>query len=321
MIKERQIPINIRRMQALLRRLPTNHLKRQRISEDLAAKQKGYRGELSLDYYLKDIDRKFFALLPAIRLLNQNKDAFQMDLLLVSSSFLLIIEVKNISGTLYFDKASNQVIRQLHNKEQGFKNPITQVNRQRDQLARWLYINRFPAIPIRCLVVFSQPSTILKTSPDYKEVFHTVIHADRLMEKIHLFKGYYKTNILEMKEFKKLVKSILKEDKELQQDILNLYEIDKNEIIKGVECTFCGSFQTKREYGKWTCIDCGKSNKEGHIDALDDYFLLIGNTITNREWSKFLKIESRHVATYLLQNTNLQSSGTKKGTIYHSPYA
>ncbi|WP_166672524.1 MULTISPECIES: nuclease-related domain-containing protein [Cytobacillus] len=50
-----------------------------------------------MDYLLKDLPE--FIILKDIRLSNGNSDFYQIDVLLLCSNFLLILEIKNISGT------------------------------------------------------------------------------------------------------------------------------------------------------------------------------------------------------------------------------
>lgn len=318
--RERQIPLIILKLQALLRRLPQNHPKRAKIKENLSRWIAGYKGEESLDYYLKYLDSKNYSIFPNVRLLNYLKHAFQMDFLILSASFLLILEVKNISGSLFFDKNSNQVIRTYNNIERGFQNPITQVNRQKEQMKLWLHDKKFASIPIESFVVFSNSSTIVKTNANNQEIYKTIIHSEQLLERIHRLEEKHTYKVFDKKEFRRLEKLVHNEDTAMQQDVLSMYAISEKEIQRGVRCPRCETFRTKRLRGKWSCQYCGEETRDAHLEAIDDYFLLLSSCITNKSCREFLKIDSRHSVKKLLQSTSIRSSGTKKGTIYHSPY-
>lgn len=97
-IKERKKSDFILSMNALLRRLPQSHPKRGLIEGDLAKRKAGVRGEEAVDYFLKDLPG--FILLKDIRHSNGTGDFYQIDVLLMCSNFLLILEIKNISGTI-----------------------------------------------------------------------------------------------------------------------------------------------------------------------------------------------------------------------------
>ncbi|MBU8771105.1 nuclease-related domain-containing protein [Cytobacillus oceanisediminis] len=139
-IKNRLIPIRIRQNEALIRRIPAAHPQRSTIEGDLAKRRVGYRGEQSLDYYLSHLPDKEFTILHDLRLFN-GSTYFQIDTLILSPYFALIIEVKNILGTLLFDETFNQFIRTRNEKEEGFPNPLIQAKRQKTQLKTWLIQN------------------------------------------------------------------------------------------------------------------------------------------------------------------------------------
>ncbi|MDM5340322.1 nuclease-related domain-containing protein [Fictibacillus enclensis] len=160
-MKNRKLPVHIRKLEALLRRLPTEHVKRREIEEQLARRMAGYRGEQSLDYYLGFLTNYF--ILHDLRLPDRDHH-FQLDTLLISPYFILILEVKNISGTLIFDDHFKQLIRVTPEKEEGFPDPILQVERHRDQLSGWLSGQKLEKVPIETLVVISYPNTVIKNT-------------------------------------------------------------------------------------------------------------------------------------------------------------
>lgn len=69
-----------------------------------------------------------------IRLTN-GKYFFQIDTLILSAKFALILEVKNFSGTLFFDPQFKQMIQTtLNGEERGYPHPIEQANLQAEEL-------------------------------------------------------------------------------------------------------------------------------------------------------------------------------------------
>ncbi|MED2971018.1 nuclease-related domain-containing protein [Fictibacillus sp. B-59209] len=102
-VKSIQIPLIIKKLEALLRRLPPNHPKRPIIEKELASRFKGYRGEQSLDFYLQEFPSKDHLILHDIRLPALNSQ-IQMDLLILTPYYLLNLEVKNFSGSLLLTK-------------------------------------------------------------------------------------------------------------------------------------------------------------------------------------------------------------------------
>lgn len=100
-IKERSTPIKITYLEALLRRLPYDHLKRSRIEEDLVKRRAGYRGEKALDQFLINHPLTDDLLILNDLRLSNGKQYFQIDSLLINNQFALILETKNIYGTLF----------------------------------------------------------------------------------------------------------------------------------------------------------------------------------------------------------------------------
>ncbi|MED1098241.1 MULTISPECIES: nuclease-related domain-containing protein [Bacillus] len=90
----------------MLRNLPSNHPKIPLITEELKKRTAGYRGETALDFPLSFIAEKDYFIFHDLRLQDSSR-YFQMDTLVLSQKFALILEVKNIAGSLYFDPTFN----------------------------------------------------------------------------------------------------------------------------------------------------------------------------------------------------------------------
>lgn len=316
-VKERTIPLRIQQIKALLRRLPKDHRKRPQIEEDLAKREAGFRGEQSLDYHLKFLNHKEYYILHDLRL--HHSVPFQIDTLILSPNFFLIIEVKNISGTLIFEKYSKQLIRLIEGNEEGFPNPLTQVQRQQQRLKEWMDHQKLLPVPIEYLVVVSKSSTILKTSNGNYHIYNRVLHADHLEEKVKELEAIYDKPILEKKQIQEITDLLMKNNFPITDNILQQYGIDPSELIKGVQCPNCNSYPMVRKFSTWYCSLCKFTSKKAHIQALNDYFLLINSSISNRAFREFLLISSRSIASKLLASMNLPFSGTNKGRIYHRP--
>ncbi|WP_180968208.1 nuclease-related domain-containing protein [Cytobacillus massiliigabonensis] len=115
-VKERTIPIKIQKIEALLRRIPKSHWKRAEMEADLAKRWAGFRGEQTLDFPLSKLLEKDFMIFHGLRLSN-GKHFFQIDTLLLTTYFALVLEVKNYTGTLYFDPLLNQLIQTTPNRK------------------------------------------------------------------------------------------------------------------------------------------------------------------------------------------------------------
>ena len=314
--KKRQTSLTILKLEALLRRLPSNHPQRKNIEESLKKYYAGFRGEEAIDYYLNDLDEEPYFIFQDIRLPCKDGTFFQLDFLILTTFFILIIEVKNITGILYFDREFHQLIRITSEKEEAFHDPIIQVRKHVYQLYRWLENNKFPAVPISSIIAISHPTTIIKATPNHKEISNLVIHAAKIPEKFISFKNRFKHAVLTNKDMKKLSRYLMKEHVELDPDILTRFQISPSEIIRGVLCSNCHGVLLEKKRERWCCPKCNISKKNAHLEALLDYRLIIGDTITNKQCRAFLCISSISIVAKMLSSLNLKSTGSYKDRVY-----
>lgn len=118
-IKGRTIPLINLILEALCRRLPLNFPKYQQISEELGRRQAGYQGEIALDYYLRLLPINKYLILHDLNLPDGDYNC-QIDTLLLTPEFALIIEVKNMTGKLIFDTENEQYTQINNDKEKGY---------------------------------------------------------------------------------------------------------------------------------------------------------------------------------------------------------
>jgi ribosomal protein L37AE/L43A len=104
-----------------------------------------------------------------------------------------------------------------------------------------------------------------------------------------------------------------------KNDILEFYQIEQKEIIRGVQCPKCDRIPMKYQQGLWHCSNCECKSKTAHQQAILDYFLLIQRTISNLQCRKFLLINSRKGARRILKSMDLQSSGGGRSLVYMRP--
>lgn len=317
-LNDRKIPEIVLEIDAILNRLSPLHPKRHLLEDERRPYLKGFYGEKQIDRHLKNLEGETFSIIRGIRLVHQN-EAFQMDTLIVTRFFILIIESKNIGGILEFEKDSKQVIRKWEEKIQGFKNPIIQVERQKNLLIRWLRMNKFPSIPVLDLVGIADRRTVILTTDDNRQIFQKVIHADCLVGKIKQLEAQYPTEKLSTRQLNKLNQLLLKEHTPAPPSILKKYQIDPSELIKGGQCPICKKFPLIRQCHKWFCRQCEDYFQDAYKQGVMDYFLIISPTITNIQLRDFLLIDSPKLAQYLLTRMNLPTSGANKNRLYQRP--
>ncbi|WP_408011628.1 nuclease-related domain-containing protein [Pseudalkalibacillus sp. A8] len=252
----------------------------------------GERGERSLDYYLSFINEKEYTFFNGIRL-SSGKFYFQIDTLLINPNFILILEVKNLSGTLIFDTDHTQLIQQFESKEVMHKDPIQQLDNQLFQFQEWLDRHEFPSnIPIYSYVVITNDKCKIVPTNNNSLLTKKLIRKDVLRNTIRNLKELHKKEFLSIINLTKLRNLLIKQHIPLNPDLLKHLQISRDELITGVQCPRCYIIPMERVYGKWICLECKTNSKNAHIDTLRDYCLLIQPTITNQQLRKYLHIKS-----------------------------
>ncbi|WLD93920.1 nuclease-related domain-containing protein [Alkalihalobacillus sp. AL-G] len=313
---KRKVPLIIQKLVALLRRISPTHPKRPKIEKELRNRSSGHRGEESSDYYLSYLPENKYLILKGLRLPDGKGHYFQMDTLLLSTNVSLLLEVKNHSGMLTFDQKAKQLIREYDDRVEVYPDPITQVNRQQNQLSTLIQKAKFPQIPIIPLVVISNPRTGFRTMSNQPDITKKVLHAATIPDRIEEIDLRFKGDIFTQKDIKKLARLLNKKHTPLDTNILDYFGLDQSEIISGVHCPSCYKIPMIRLRGKWSCLFCKTVSKEAHIDTLNDYALLLNTTITNKQCREFLNISSPTIANKLLFSQNLPFTGTFKDRKY-----
>ncbi|MBN8194135.1 NERD domain-containing protein [Bacillus sp. NTK074B] len=318
--KELKIPIILEKTEALSGRILHQHPKIPLIEKDLRKRKAGYKGESTIYYHLTFLRDKRYKVFYNVRLpifLNH----FQMDFLLLTPFYILIIEVKNISGVVTIDPFIKQLTRTHKGVTEGFVDPVSQVLRYKLLLQKWLITNKLKHPPIEHLVVFSNPSTTLNYTvpPEPNNPYKQIIHAQNVIDKMKEFNEKHPTPTVTNKELLKMKRLILRNHEEPEVDILTAYSLSKNDILTGVRCENCQHIPMIRISASWSCSKCHNSSKTAHTKAIQEYFLLLNNHLTNREIRNFLHLNSRNTAYKLLKSFQLQTQGCTKSVTYSKP--
>jgi len=315
-LKPRSTPLIVHQLKALLRRLPLNDPRRPTIENNLVKFEKGHRGELQLDHYLNFLTTNNHFLIQGLRLPDSFGGHFQIDTLLLTTRYLCVFEVKNWTGSVSFDPALEQTTRKFNGTEEGCSDPISQVLMQRTHLLRWLQKHRFPTINIHPFVVISHPTTIINVKSNFKLVADHVLHAHAVLDRLEKIEKKESTEFLDKKILRRIGKTMVKHHIPKKDDVLKRYRIEVSELITGVCCEDCNRYSMIRAHGRWCCLSCGASSKTAHLKALEEYFLLIGEEITNHQARVFLRVSHRNVVTHMFKEMKLYMKGKNKNARY-----
>lgn len=316
-IKSREIPRDMLQLEALDQRLLANHPQKEIVSQKARNLRTGYKGEISLNYTLEMLPGTDYYIIHNLRL-SDKTGFFQIDTLLFSQKYALIIEAKNIYGVITYDDLG-QVTRIADDGdiEEGFSNPVDQVIKQQYRLRNWLSRHDFPVFPLEKLVVYSNPRTILRNVKNKKTVSETVIHNARLFSKIIALNETYHKQAVSDIQIKEIATSLMDAHTPKEEiDIMKKYHVSYDELQRGVICPYCGFLPMQRIHGKWKCPHCKGHSRTAHQSTLKDYDQLMGRTINNREARDFLQLDSIHVTKKILQKEGLEQIGNTSARTY-----
>jgi hypothetical protein len=306
----------MQKVQALLHRLPEGHPTRPEVEREYSRRKAGLKGEREIDYYTSLLPEEDYLIFYSLRL-PYLSNFFQIDTLLLSSRFALLIEIKNLSGELFYDQHTHQLIKTVNGNVEALSDPIAQVKRQKYQFKRIL-TNLLPnSFPIEHLVVLSNQSSILKTNPGGEAIFKEIMFGGNLIFRINEMENCHKKQLITASQLKKVTDTLLKCHQPYNHNILEQYSILVRDILPGVRCPSCNCLQMEWKKGFWLCPTCKHRSKTAHIHSIHDYVLLNNTPFKSSQIRVFLNVPSVFLTSRLLSKSNLPSTGEKKHRTYH----
>lgn len=270
----------------------------------------GYRGECRADREWDEIELpKQHYLFHDYESISKTKVRVQMDTIYLCRNFILIVEIKNIAGTVIFENPQHQFIRIGEDGEmESFTNPINQVMRHR----QWMYELIKPLsirIPIIPTVVFANSTTIIKNAPSQYSVFHL----SGLRQELKRWHEQMppKLSISQLEEVRNLLQS------NYQRKLFSL-PLTMQSLEKRAQCDSClQPLSYKRN--KILCQKCGQKPPELFYQLLNEYRVIWGEWICNNDLRGYLGIKGCSSASKVLKKYNFDKKGSFRSTCYHIP--
>lgn len=247
-----------------------------------------------------------------------SRGKFQTDCLVITSNLIILLESKNISGKLYFEKNPERLVRERDDGQTDiYESPEVQVERNVILFQRWLHDRNIKITVIGSAVFTSAVHPIIVKEPQRipilfpKSVF---VYIQRMWNE-HKNRTQYLSNS-DLEKLSSHIRAESVKNQYVQFPLMKKWKIDKNvKLVQGVRCVKCGVIGMIRHYGYWAC-SCGHNEKDAHIPTLQEWFIFNKDTITNKECRDYLKINDRHLIKRLLKHKNILEFGNTKGTFY-----
>ncbi|MCM3763977.1 nuclease-related domain-containing protein [Neobacillus niacini] len=233
------IPLRILKLEALLEgRLCPNHPTIPDIAAEYRRRLAGFRGEKALEFHLSMLSQQKFHIFHNIRLKLGNY-YFQIDYLILCSSFAIALEVKNMSGEIIFKKELNQVFWKKNEVVERIKNPVLQARLQARKLKMWLRKHQIEDLPVHYLFVNSNEKTRITVEPGNEQVLQVSCNSEGVVDKIEQIANVNMVEKLDSKQLKKLRRLILTKHTPENPDLLKQFNLSPHEILPGVKCPNC----------------------------------------------------------------------------------
>lgn len=288
---------------SLANRLHVQSPKYIQIQEELKRANSGEYGEHYISTLLKTI--------PNVHVLhNLFIHQQQIDFLILSESGCVVLEVKNIKGRLRFIQNPRQLVRiQEDGTEEIFQSPESQLE-QNVAVVRALLNQHGIELPIYYAIVFPFHNTF------FDEVGTTpiVIGKDLLN---FLRKLEQKSRLIDPQRVAKLFAN--NSNPWHRFPLCAHYNIPIGDILHGTQCPHCKAIPMTRLLRRWRCNDCGTIDHTAHVKALEDYRMLISDTISTKQAVQFLGLRNRYEAIRILNEHALEKIGNTRNTKYKLP--
>ncbi|MGB5945440.1 nuclease-related domain-containing protein [Paenisporosarcina sp.] len=309
-MKIRGIDLHLEGLQALSKRLPESHPQRETIDKKIRMKTAGIRGELNLVKVFEN-----YTFLDEIYILHDvsfySTGRAQIDCLVITPNFALILEVKNIAGDMSFLVGTGQISRVLENGQiDHFESPMVQIDRNSDLLFDWFRLKDIH-MPILGAVVLSNSTQKVNVQPNQ----HPVLFLGEIPSFIK--RQIKNQNTIEPNQAKIIAEMLVEAHQPFNPfPICDRWHVDTACLKKGVFCTKCCEGMMKRSFRTWICEACFHRDPYAHIQAIKEWFMLIGGEITNKKCREFLGVQSHQLVSRLLKEMNLIIEGKGNRTTY-----
>ena len=239
----------------------------------------GYNGECQVDRFLKQVNfTEPYAILKEVNLKSDVQSFISIDTLIITQSYICVLEIKTIKGKLMFQSNPPQLLKDVDGVITPLKCPEQQLNRNVKRLYMWLDKHGV-SLPIHSYIVLPYSKTHVALPPKFAKIIMGCDISSNIEELNE------KEPIISRETFDKLVSLI----NELQTSyfpppLSNRYKIDYHQIRKGLICSYC--FKSIKNEKK--CPYCKKPTKLAKKEAVEDWFYLWKDSITTRECVEYI---------------------------------
>ncbi|XKH49619.1 NERD domain-containing protein [Chryseomicrobium palamuruense] len=290
--------------------LPHYHPQKSYIESQLKNIKTGERGESKVFRYLEEVTfkeppmilRNFIAQVHVRRVI-------QIDLVIITRRYILLIEVKNIAGHIKFNSVPAQLIRTLpETPPQAFDCPFTQLDRNLNGFS-----TLFPdlQLPIYTALVWANASATFDFSSQPPHTFITLKRLPLFVQQLEQL-----PLVLPDNEVKKLQQKIITKTQFFQEvPFSKRYRIERTELLEGLFCPTCHS-ALKRFVRTWVCKVCNVKAHELIALNILSQFAIHGPVLSISEIRKQLPEIGADAIRKVLLQAGYAAEGNTNARVY-----
>lgn len=285
-----------------------------KIEDQLYRVQAGFSGELKVDRYLESIECLHSKIvLTNLHLSTKSGKTFQVDTLIISRKYILLLEIKNIKGELYFETHPHFLLRKLNDESTRMECPITQIEVAKINLSHWLRQNGIH-MEVHGEVVLSNQSAFIKEIPKNSPVIYMKRLTILLQEMENL------PDLLDEYKLQEIVKRTEKQQNNYKAlPLCKTFNINPADLKTGQLCKKCDEKLIYKTERIRFCPYCEVEQPNNYKELMIDWFLLMDNSISNEQCRYFFDVKERHHVRYILRTFGLIKKGRGKNALYYLP--
>lgn len=272
----------------------------------------GYSGECNVDAYIERTQfPQMMKILTDVHLCNSPKFTFQIDTLVITERYVLIVEVKNLKDTVRFVPNPPRLEQILETGDEVVLDcPVHQIESNKSYLDEWLRQRGIHLKTLGLLVLANSKTRVLDAPDNFPIIYKKQIP-------FHLQKLQPTERILTAHQIQELARQVQTEQQQFNPfPLCSYYHIHPADLRKGLLCRNCHRQLHQKNRESWYCPRCSKRAEDPYNDGISDWFMLVKNSINSEECRSFLRLKDGNASHYVLSKSDLVKKGGFKSAFY-----
>lgn len=236
-----------------------------------------------------------------------NQFAIQIDYLIITHHYILMIEVKNIKGRITFKQNPSQLIRELDGEVLALDCPFSQLDRN---LLHFKKLLGQTQLPIYSAVVWANRSANLEGAPSNSP--HKLLFLKQLPHYLNQLENLPKQDT-QLASVVKRLKS--KATPFYIPSLCERHDILPSELVQGLICLSC--YSPMRLHARtWVCPSCRVNRNDMKDENIILLFDLLGPSLHISQLREILPFIRYRDLARMLKEEEIKSVGQKKNKLY-----